>query len=369
MERVTFDRPLTPTELAQLTEFMALHPELAGLHVALNFKGIQDNTKLPFGTVAEFDRKTQVPLSFLPANMSHVNALFEIDEPFSELAFLRNDRLQEQTKAFQSTLGQGPSLADIAYKHVLPESLGKDLHSWVPFLGKGHISIVPNPDSPEDNQRFLLHVAVPQLPVVAQLFTNAYYKSDVPAAQELAQHPAGLIAREISARNACKIASLFAQSFNISLRHRRPNLQEKKGTVLPVPAALSMNPGPVAVDENTVKIASGLVAWGHDPQCGDRAVYSIGPAHAVLIAKRPSRTFLPYTAAKTGQQNKAGREIGHSFLAERVFTGSPLADSTVLHQRIINAQKNKELEEFISKTLGGPGNVAFSKPRMLFLHK
>ena len=131
MERVTFDRPLTPTELAQLTEFMALHPELAGLHVALNFKGIQDNTKLPFGTVAEFDRKTQVPLSFLPANMSHVNALFEIDEPFSELAFLRNDRLQEQTKAFQKALkaeGIGTTCFKDNFWHYVP--------NWEHFLAR-----------------------------------------------------------------------------------------------------------------------------------------------------------------------------------------------------------------------------------------
>lgn len=365
MERVSFDRVLTSSESNELSEFMALHPELAKLHVSLNFKGIKNKTKIPFGTAVEFDHKTQVPLSILPNNMSQCSAVFEIEDPFSEIAFLRNDKLQEQTKAFHQKLGKGPELSDVAFKHVLPESMGKDLHSWSPYLGKGFVVIGLNPEkSSDEHQSFLLHVYVPKLPVVSELFSNAYYNSDVPAAKDLAEHPVGTIARELVSRNACKVADAFSQTFGVNLRHRRPSLNEKKDILLPVPLGLSLNPGPVRIDDTTVKLASGLVAWGYNPHCGSRAVYSVGAVHPMIIANRPTRMFLPCSAAETGQPNTVGREIGHAFVSERMFSGQ---ESSKLHPRVANSQKNKELEEFISKNYGS--TVYSSKPKMLFLHK
>lgn len=368
MERVTFDKALTPSQTADLTEFMKLHPELCRLHVSTSFRGISDHSKIPYGTVAFLEADSQLFQSFLPSNMSHITALFPIDSEFSELSFLRRDDIEEKTKLFHGKLGEGPKVSDIAFKNdVLPRSIGRDLHSWAPFLGKGFLSIVPDPKSTEDQQRYFLAVSVPELPVVSALYKGALADRES-SALFLTTHPIVGISKELTLRNACKVAHEFASIMKIELTHRRPNIMEKKEISLPVPTSVSMNPGPVFDrDEQRVKIASGLVSSRNNPSACRHGVYSAGASHTFIISDEPSALLMPFTAPKLGTKITVGRDIGQKFLAERVFWGAKDKSETGVHPRISKAKNSKEMEEFIVKSL--KQKVSVSKPKVLFLHK
>jgi len=369
MERVSFDQALTPSQGAALAEFMKLHPEINHLRVSLNFRGISDNSKIPFGTVAHVDASSQLAPSLLPKNMSHITALFSIDSDFSELSFLRRSDLEERTKAFHAKLGDGPLVSDIAFKNdVLPRSIGKDLHSWAPFLGKGFISVIADPKSSEDQQRFFLAVSIPELPVVASLYKGALADRELPTAQFLTTHPVVAISSELTIRNACKVAHEFASTMEIQLVHRRPNILDKQKVSLPFPQSVSMNPGPVYdADEQSVKIASGLVSSRNNSSGCKSGVYSAGPSHTFVISNERSSLLLPFTAPKLAHQVTVGKEIGQKFLSERVFWGAKEKSSTALHPRISKVKSAKQMEDFIVKSL--QQKVTVSKPKMLFLHK
>jgi hypothetical protein len=367
MERVTFDKVLTTSQSAALAEFMKLHPELIRLHAAGNFRGISDNSKIPYGTIAHFAPSTQLPASFLPANMSHITALFHIHSNFSELNFLRRSDLDKQTLEFHAKLGEGPLISDVAFKNdVLPRSLGKDLHKWSPFLGKGFVSIIHDPQSTEDHERYMLSVSVPELPVVASLYKATFADREIPTAEFLTTHPVVGIAKELTLRNACKVAHEFSTMMGIELTHRRPNIFDKSDVSLPFPVAASMNPGPVLEDQ-CVKVASGLVSSRNNPSACRQGVYTAGPSHAVVISHECSTTLLPFSAPKLGTKVVVGTDIGRTFVNERVFWGEKEKSSGALHPRISKAKGSKEMEDFIVKSL--KQKVSVSKPKMLFLHK
>ena len=370
MERVSFVKALTPSQTTALAEFMKLHPEINHLQVGLNFRGINDNSKIPFGTCAHLESANQLPWSLLPENMSHITALFAINEDYSELNFLRRTDLEEKTQLFHRKLGDGPITSDIAFKNnVLPSSLGKDLKNWVPFLGKGFLSIIPDPKTSEDRQRYFLAVSIPELPVVALLYKEALAEREIPTAGALSEHPVVGISKELTLRNACKVAHEFCSTMGIELIHRRPNILDKRDNIgLPVPECVSMNPGPIYdPDDQFVKIASGLVSSRNNPSACRRGVYTAGAAHGFMISSQCSRLLVPFGAAKTGMTVTVGKEIGHNFLTERVFCGSKDRSPTTLHPRISKVKNNKELEEFITRSL--QKGVMASKSKVLFLHK
>jgi len=374
MERVTWDRPLTQGEADQVEQFMKDHLELSHLHIAGNFKGVENRAKIPYGSVASLEQKVQLPLSLLPDNMAQCTALFNLGENFSEISFLSShsrEELQRKTKEFQAKLGKGPGLEDVHFKHVLPEYLGKDINRWAPFLGKGHVSIMLAPEASEDNEQYQLCISVPKLPIVSQLYANAYYNSDVPTAADLTRHPIAAIAREITARNACKVAEVFASTFGIAMRHRRPYPAEKKGLALPVPDALTLNPGPI-VDQNDgfVKIASGLVAWGYHATSGQRPVFKVGPLQPALVPSKAVCAFVPYDApTSTGERSEVGKHIPARMLHERVFSGNTNNNTATenLHPRLAKVKQHHAVEEFIVKQHSAP--VASLKPKLLFLHQ
>lgn len=365
-DKIVCATTLNATDRQLLEEFMKRHPEISKLHVAGNFRGVNQRKvdTLPFGVTAELEPTSTVSVGMIPKSFSHVCAAFELDPEFTEVDIHRIANIEEKMGLFHSKLGFGPTENDIAYKNVIPKNRGMDVNTWFPHLGKkGYVSIIQNPLIKSDEPQYLLCVVVPDLPFVTQMYKK-HVSSSITEAKVLSEHPMVKIGHSVAVRNAQKVADLFASTMGIALRHRTPSFQDKDGLSLPKIHSLSLNPGPLHVD-GKVLISSGMSTWGNTSVGEKTGIFVCGPHANVILTQKGQFALQPYGARKVGTKTQIGigGDITPKILQNNMFWHKKVANE--LHPNIEYRNNAEEIENVIQKNIGSEF-ITKTKPRFWF---
>jgi len=325
--KFTTVQELPAKEKQALDDFMQRHPELAALHTQSNFLSARNaDLKLPFGVIASLSNDSKLSTSLLPEQQCGVASLYAIGESFSEIEHLgQRAQLAERTKTFLSKTGLGPSESDVGLPtgDFLPKHWGKDQRQWKAYLGEhGFVSVVSSSDNNFEKSYYLL-VSVPNLP-----FANeALQPLSLMPVKDFAKHENVSIAQTLAQRNANRIAQLFADTFKIELRHRRPDDNSLNGEKVAAPVASTMNAIFSPAANHKMNIHTTGVGQAVAVSNSDVTLLPISAKQGAVITNR--RVYEPIAMPVTSTEvvKKTVQEIGKTFLTERTFWNSK--DKTV----------------------------------------
>lgn len=317
--KFTTAQELPAKEKQALDEFMQRHPEIANLHTQPNFLSARNaDLKLPLGVIACLGNDSKLSTSLLPEQQCGVVSLYEIGESFSEIEHLgQRAQLAERTKSFLSKTGLGPSESDIGLPtgDFLPKHWGQDLRQWKPYFGEhGFVSVVSSSANGFEKSYYLL-VSVPNLP-----FANEALQSlSLMPIKEFAKHENVSIAQTLAQRNANRIAQLFADTFKIELRHRRPDDRSINGDKVAVPLATTMNSLFSPAANHKMNIHTTGVGQAMAVSNADVTLLPISAKQGAVITNRRVYEPIAMPVTSTMATKKTVQDIGKTFLTERTF--------------------------------------------------
>jgi hypothetical protein len=318
---VKFDpTTFTESEKIDLDRFFSNHPEIqSGAAIFKLDKINPDSPELPPGTIATVQKDTKITPSLMPRQLAGIAVLYEL-EPFSDIKLLGNRPKAEQSvKKFFQSLGNGPSVETIglAVSGHLPKDRGHDIKAWAPTLGtNGYVSVLTTKEIGEEPRQYLL-VSVPHLPFALDTFN----KMPIMTVDEMIKHEDYTTVRSVAGRNADKIASAFANAFELTLRHRK--YDSYATTSVTVGKALASTFAETLVrSEHEITICANIGRVQDLPS--KLTVQPISPKiGAVLTAGIVYDPIeMPYTTTNT--PIKTAQEIGSVFLNDRVLRPSGL---------------------------------------------
>lgn len=329
-----------------IKDFLDRHPEIESATAQSNFQAHKSTeNEIPYGVIAIVDNKTKLSTSVLPTKQFATVSLYALTDTFSELQHLGQGlKLNEKTKEFLQQTGLGPTESDIALasRDFLPKHRGLDQREWRPYLGEhGFVSVLSSESSVNFDKAYYLQVSVPHLPFA----TEALQSLSMNSASDITQHDDWHIVRQTAQRNADKIAQLFANTFKIELRHRRPDTHSKNGTQIAKPIATTMNLTIVPENAHKMRLQSGIgTAIVVNPD--QIHLLPVSPRLGVVVTERRIKN-IPLVAPNMKAKPRSVQDVGQAFLKERTFwkNRDKNAMPTILAQDNVPASQLKELAE------------------------
>ena len=133
MASIVFTAGTLSEHEAVLNNFLKSRPEVKGVIVGSNFKGLQQ-AGVPHGTQVRIDDSATLTASLLPEDQGSCVAMFKIKN-FEEIKHLKQLQNPTLNEAFLSKLGKGPSFEN-SHCDSLVFDLGREKANWKPYLDK-----------------------------------------------------------------------------------------------------------------------------------------------------------------------------------------------------------------------------------------
>lgn len=208
------------------------------IHVLHALPNVQVNSEfdiVPTGLVTCIRADSQLHWNLLPQNIFSITALYKVlkarDSSVDSIddEFFLNDA-DKHTAAIAGRFGEGPSLQNVV-KNKYSERYGKDKSNWQPTNGGGFWSIVKHEPKKYESEYYIA-VVVPCTKLSDELcgLAESMGESDLDihtgkttTFKDFYQHDDYRLARNLSRRNADKIAWIVAKQYGVHIKHKVDN--------------------------------------------------------------------------------------------------------------------------------------------------
>jgi len=218
MASIVFTAGTLSEHEAVLNNFLKSRPEVKGVIVGSNFKGLQQ-AGVPHGTQVRIDDSATLTASLLPEDQGSCVAMFKIKN-FEEIKHLKQLQNPTLNEAFLGKLGKGPSFEN-SHCDSLVFDLGREKANWKPYLGPGTIGVMAENGTDEWSKKHYLVAALPHLPLATDACIAISGRSFKDFA---AHHYISKVLPPLIQRNVRKLAAAYAEVFDLELAQEEDHL-------------------------------------------------------------------------------------------------------------------------------------------------